>query len=65
MHGSHIPPRKRFLAVYAMTNGKRGASACTLAHGQRMQWSSAYCLLECIRAMTAEPGCLRHAFRGA
>lgn len=31
----------------------------------RIQWNSAYYLLERIRAMMAERGCLQRAFRGA
>lgn len=65
MEGSHIKLRKWFVAIYLVANDKRGVSACYLAHKLRIQWNSAYYLLERIRAMMAERGCLQRAFRGA
>lgn len=66
MEGSHIKLRKWFVAIYLVANNdKRGVSACYLAHELRIQWNSAYYLLERIRAMMAERGRLQRAFRGA
>ena len=62
---SHIPLQKWLIAIYLVANDKRGVSACYLAHELRIQWNSAYYLLERIRAMMAERGCLQRAFRGA
>lgn len=63
MEGSHIKLRKWFLAIYLVANDKRGVSACFLAHELRIQWNSAYYLLERIRAMMAETGYLQRSFR--
>lgn len=63
MEGSHIKLRKWFIAIYLVANDKRGVSASFLAHELRIQWNSAYYLLERIRAMMAETGYLQRAFR--
>ena len=58
MEGSHIKLRKWFLAIYLVANDKRGVSACFLAHELRVQWNSAYYLLERVRSMMSEDGSL-------
>ncbi|MEG0666418.1 MAG: hypothetical protein RR433_08320 [Gordonibacter sp.] len=63
MEGAHIKLKKWFAAIYVVANDKCGVSACHLAHELRIQWNSAYYLLERMRAMMAESGCLQHAFR--
>ena len=57
MQRTHIGLRKWFLAIYLVANDRRGVSASFLAHELRIQWNSAYYLLERIRAMMAEDAC--------
>ncbi|MEG0323313.1 MAG: hypothetical protein RR619_04900 [Raoultibacter sp.] len=59
MEGSHIKLKKWFVAIYMVANNKRGVSAFHIAHELRIQWNSAYSLLERIRATMAESGCLQ------
>ena len=58
MHRSHIPLQKWFVAIYMVANDKRGVSAWALCRELRVKWESAYYLLQRVRGMMAESGCL-------
>ena len=61
MYRSHIPLQKWFVAIYLVANDKRGVSAWSLCRELRVKWESAYYLLQRVRAMMAESGCLQRA----
>ena len=65
MYRSHIPLQKWFVAIYLVANDKRGASAWSLAGELEVKWESAYYLLQRVRAMMAESGCLHRALGDA
>ena len=65
MYRSHIPLQKWFVAIYLVANDKRGVSAWSMCRELRVKWESAYYLLQRVRGMMAESGCLQQAFRDA
>ena len=65
MYRSHIPLQKWFVAIYMVANDKRGVSAWSLCRELQVKWESAYYLLQRIRGMMAESGCLQQALGDA
>ena len=65
MYRSHIPLQKWFVAIYLVANDKRGVSAWSLCRELQVKWESAYYLLQRVRGMMAESGCLQQALGDA